>query len=148
MAIPKRRHEKATETAPTTDDGAAPAKKSRLDDDPKNDPKLPTNTKMPESYDFIEQVPSGYAKIVTWNVNSLAAACNKGFKKYLKAEDPDVICLQETKANQPMAMLIDKKWYPYQYWNCCKSGKKGYGENIYGIGIVVLQANLKELWAQ
>ena len=36
-------------------------------------------------------------KFVSWNVNGLRAVLNKGFLDYLRAEDPDVICLQESK---------------------------------------------------
>ncbi|KAJ2039418.1 hypothetical protein GGI08_008199 [Coemansia sp. S2] len=86
---------------------------------------LPTNKTMPTSYDFIAVKPDACYKLVSYNVNSLQAACKKGFKEYLNAEDPDVICLQETKANQPMAFLVSKKQYPFQYWHCSKT-KKGY----------------------
>ncbi|KAJ2700464.1 hypothetical protein H4218_001984 [Coemansia sp. IMI 209128] len=86
---------------------------------------LPTNKTMPTSYDFIAAKPEGCYKLASYNVNSLQAACKKGFKEYLSAEDPDVICLQETKANQPMAFLVSKKQYPFQYWHCSKT-KKGY----------------------
>ncbi|KAJ2833334.1 hypothetical protein GGI24_000887 [Coemansia furcata] len=86
---------------------------------------LPTNKTMPTNYDFIAAKPEGCYKLVSYNVNSLQAACKKGFKEYLNAEDPDVICLQETKANQPMAFLVSKKQYPFQYWHCSKT-KKGY----------------------
>ncbi|KAJ2746607.1 hypothetical protein GGI20_001187 [Coemansia sp. BCRC 34301] len=80
---------------------------------------------MPICYDFIAPKPDGCYKVVSYNVNSLNAACKKGFKEYLNAENPDVICLQETKANQPMSFLVSKKTYPFQYWHCSKT-KKGY----------------------
>ncbi|KAJ2001192.1 hypothetical protein H4R26_004257 [Coemansia thaxteri] len=80
---------------------------------------------MPKVYDFIAATPGNCYKLVSYNVNSLQAACKKGFKEYLSAENPDVICLQETKANQPMAFLVSKKQYPFQYWHCSKT-KKGY----------------------
>lgn len=87
--------------------------------------KIPNNKTMPEDYSFITKPPDNCYKLVSYNVNSLPAACKKGFKEYLAAEDPDVICLQETKVNQPMAFLVSKKTYPHQYWNCSKT-KKGY----------------------
>ena len=37
-------------------------------------------------------------KIISYNVNGIRAAVNKGFIEWLKAADPDVICLQEIKA--------------------------------------------------
>ena len=37
-------------------------------------------------------------KIITYNVNGLRAALSKGFTQWLEGEQPDVVCLQETKA--------------------------------------------------
>lgn len=37
-------------------------------------------------------------KIVSWNVNGIRAAAGKGFIEKVTAMDPDVLCLQETKA--------------------------------------------------
>jgi exodeoxyribonuclease-3 len=36
-------------------------------------------------------------KMITFNVNGLRASIGHGLMEYLKAENPDVICLQETK---------------------------------------------------
>ena len=38
--------------------------------------------------------------IISYNVNGIRAAINKGFVDWLKRESPDVICLQEIKANK------------------------------------------------
>ena len=43
-------------------------------------------------------------KLVSWNVNGLRSCLTKGFLEYVKNEDPDVICLQETKL-QPVFLL-------------------------------------------
>ena len=37
------------------------------------------------------------SKLVSWNVNGLRAALNKGFADFVASEKPDVLCLQETK---------------------------------------------------
>ena len=37
-------------------------------------------------------------KIITYNVNGIRAALRKDFDKWLKAANPDIVCLQETKA--------------------------------------------------
>lgn len=37
-------------------------------------------------------------KIISWNVNGIRAAAKKSFFKDLEMMDPDIICLQETKA--------------------------------------------------
>ena len=37
-------------------------------------------------------------KIISYNVNGIRAAINKGFIDWLVRENPDIICLQEIKA--------------------------------------------------
>ncbi|HRZ96591.1 MAG TPA: exodeoxyribonuclease III [Paludibacter sp.] len=37
-------------------------------------------------------------KIISYNVNGIRAALSKNFTEWLQAENPDVLCLQETKA--------------------------------------------------
>ena len=37
-------------------------------------------------------------KIITYNVNGLRSALSKGFTDWLAEELPDIVCLQETKA--------------------------------------------------
>lgn len=36
-------------------------------------------------------------RIYSWNVNGLRAVAKKGFLDFIKDEDPDIICIQETK---------------------------------------------------
>ncbi len=65
-------------------------------------------------------------KIVSYNVNGIRAALNKGFLDWLKLLNPDVICLQETKAHQSqldLALFADAG-YEYNYWFSAQ--KKGY----------------------
>ncbi|MBO5252397.1 MAG: exodeoxyribonuclease III [Clostridia bacterium] len=61
-------------------------------------------------------------KLVSWNVNGLRACMGKGFADFLKKEDPDVICLQETKMQREQADF-DFEGY-HEYWNSAE--KKGY----------------------
>lgn len=65
-------------------------------------------------------------KIASYNVNGIRAALNKGFLDWLKAANPDVICLQEIKAttDQLDLDLFEKAGYPYHYWFSAQ--KKGY----------------------
>ncbi|TPV34686.1 exodeoxyribonuclease III [Paucihalobacter ruber] len=65
-------------------------------------------------------------KIASYNVNGIRAALNKGFLDWLKAANPDVICLQEIKANKDQLdlELFEKAGYPYHYWFSAQ--KKGY----------------------
>ncbi len=64
-------------------------------------------------------------KIISYNVNGIRAAINKGFAQWLEQENPDVICIQETKA-QPEQ--IDSHLFSGLGYNCyCYSAqKKGY----------------------
>lgn len=39
-------------------------------------------------------------KIVTWNVNGIRAVYKKGFVEFIERENPDILCLQETKAHR------------------------------------------------
>ena len=38
-------------------------------------------------------------RVISWNVNGLRAVHKKGFLDWLSSEDPDILCLQETKAH-------------------------------------------------
>lgn len=63
-------------------------------------------------------------KIYCWNVNGIRAVIKKGeFQKFIKEHDPDILCLNETKAEQGQAE-IDLPQYE-EYWNSSKA-KKGY----------------------
>ena len=82
-------------------------------------------------------------KIISWNVNGIRAAINKGFYSSMSKVNPDIICLQETKAHKDQVNLtLDD--YPYKFWNSAQ--KKGYSgtaifskiepvKHIYDIGI-------------
>ena len=65
-------------------------------------------------------------KIVSYNVNGIRAALNKGFIDWLRAVDPDVLCLQEIKAMEEQLDLsvFENAGYKYSYWYSAK--KKGY----------------------
>jgi exodeoxyribonuclease III len=39
-------------------------------------------------------------KIISYNLNGIRAATRKGFVEWLSEEAPDVICIQETKAQE------------------------------------------------
>ena len=65
-------------------------------------------------------------KIISYNVNGIRAALNKGFIDWLKSANPDVICLQEIKAlkEQLDLNLFIEAGYTYNYWFSAQ--KKGY----------------------
>lgn len=62
-------------------------------------------------------------KLISWNVNGLRACMNKGFPDFVAAEQPDMLCLQETKM-QPGQAEIPLEGKYHTYWNAAE--KKGY----------------------
>jgi exodeoxyribonuclease-3 len=71
-------------------------------------------------------------RVLCWNVNGIRAVANKGFLEWLDREQPDILCLQETKArpDQLDKSLLEPTGY-YTYWNY-PDQKKGYsGVAIY-----------------
>lgn len=65
-------------------------------------------------------------KIISYNVNGIRAALKKGFIDWLEAANPDVICIQETKAHKEQLdlELFENAGYPFHYWFSAQ--KKGY----------------------
>jgi exodeoxyribonuclease-3 len=75
-------------------------------------------------------------RILSWNVNGIRAVEQKGFLQWFHAESPDMLCLQETKAepkqlSHELLNPVDADGTPYfAYWSSAK--KKGYsGTAIY-----------------
>lgn len=84
-------------------------------------------------------------KIITWNVNGLRAAMKKGAMAWIRAQDPDVICLQEIKSRpDQLAPDYQGQLSGYQtFWNPAE--RPGYSgvatftrenplESIFGLG--------------
>ena len=42
-------------------------------------------------------------KLISWNVNGLRACMGKGFLEFVAEQQPDMLCLQETKMQQGQA---------------------------------------------
>ena len=64
-------------------------------------------------------------KIISYNVNGIRAALNKGFVQWLKAANPDMVCLQEVKANPDQVECDVFEELGYQiFWMAAE--KKGY----------------------
>ena len=84
-------------------------------------------------------------KIISYNVNGIRAALNKGFAKWLKEANPDVVCLQETKAvsSQVDTSIFENLGYQHHWHSAQKKGYSGVAiltkENVLnitkGIGI-------------
>lgn len=66
-------------------------------------------------------------RIITANVNGIRAAEKKGFFRWLKKQDADVICIQETKAQEHQLEAEDfyPPGYHCQYFDAQKKGYSG-----------------------
>jgi exodeoxyribonuclease-3 len=84
-------------------------------------------------------------RIYSWNVNGIRAIQKKGFAEWVRDEQPDILCLQETKihASQLDGLNLDLEGY-HAYFSCGE--RKGYSgvatytkeeplSVAYGIGI-------------
>lgn len=65
-------------------------------------------------------------KIISYNVNGIRAAMRKGFTDWLQVANPDIVCIQETKARKEQVDVtaIEAAGYPFHYWYSAE--KKGY----------------------
>ncbi|MDR1908884.1 MAG: exodeoxyribonuclease III [Spirochaetaceae bacterium] len=69
-------------------------------------------------------------RIVSWNVNGIRAVEKRGFSQWVREDSPDVLCLQETKAEpgqlpEELRGLRDSEGEVYRdYWASAK--KRGY----------------------
>jgi exodeoxyribonuclease-3 len=70
-------------------------------------------------------------KIISWNINGIRAVYRKNFFKWMKKTNPDILCLQEIKAQKEQIPeeLIKPEGY-YSYFNFAE--RKGYsGTAVY-----------------
>lgn len=68
-------------------------------------------------------MPTKSLTLISWNVNGIRAVVRKGaLQTFIEEHQPDILCLQETKAAQGQAE-IDLPDYE-EYWNSAE--KKGY----------------------
>ena len=70
-------------------------------------------------------------RILSWNVNGIRAVYKKGFVEWIRSVDPDILCIQETKAREEQLPEDLKNIDDYQSYFCWGE-KKGYsGTAIY-----------------
>lgn len=84
-------------------------------------------------------------KVLSYNVNGIRAALKKGFADWLQAADPDVLCVQETKALQEQVDtgVFEDLGYHHYWFSAQKKGysgvailtKKEPNKVVYGSGI-------------
>lgn len=70
-------------------------------------------------------------RIFSWNVNGIRAAQKKGFAEWLERTQPDILCIQEVRAELDQIPEGLREPEGYQaFWNPCRR-KKGYS----GVGV-------------
>ncbi len=84
-------------------------------------------------------------RIISYNVNGIRAALRKGFVDWLKTNDFDIVCLQETKAHkqQVPVELFEELGYHHHWFSAQKRGyssvatfsKQPPDQVLYGCGI-------------
>lgn len=93
--------------------------------------------------------------LMSWNVNGLRAALNKGILAFVRKAAPDVLCLQEIRA-RPEQVQLELEGY-HQYWNPAE--KRGYAGTLtlsrseplavtYGLGIALHDAEGRVITAE
>lgn len=65
-------------------------------------------------------------KIISYNVNGIRAAMQKGFNDWLKSTSTDILCLQEIKAEEHQIDIQSLKELGYEYIFTHSAQKKGY----------------------
>ena len=69
-------------------------------------------------------------KLISWNVNGIRAVHKKGFLEWFQEEQPDLLCLQETKAHESQLPTALKQVEGYSSWFTTPE-RKGYS----GVGL-------------
>ncbi|KAN0004553.1 hypothetical protein ACTFIZ_010705 [Dictyostelium cf. discoideum] len=74
------------------------------------------------------KVEENQMKVISWNVAGFKSVLSKGFTEYVEKENPDVLCLQETKIS-PSDIKKDQmpKGYEYHFIAADKKGHHGTG---------------------
>ena len=65
-------------------------------------------------------------KIISWNVNGIRAIIKKDFLNDIKEINPDIICLQETKAGEEDALKALEVMEGYHLHVNSSKARKGY----------------------
>jgi exodeoxyribonuclease-3 len=71
--------------------------------------------------------------ILSWNVAGIRAVFSKDNLDWVNTSEYDVLCFQETKAEEAQVTAIIKKFdsFPYKYWNATKKRKGLHGTSIW-----------------
>lgn len=64
-------------------------------------------------------------KLISWNVNGIRACQKKGFLDFIDNQKPDILCIQETKADkEQLEPILHKPFGLNSFWS--SAVKKGY----------------------
>ena len=83
------------------------------------------------------------SKIISWNVNGIRAIIKKDFLRDINEIDPDIICLQETKAGDEDALKALSILEGYEFHVNSSKARKGYS----GTAILTKQMMLQKISA-
>lgn len=87
-------------------------------------------TRIPKSLGILrEHLPLFPMRIITYNVNGIRAAMNKGFADWAKSSKADIICVQEIKAKEDQidTEALKKAGYDAYFFPAEKPGYSGVG---------------------
>lgn len=92
------------------------SKKQKIEEAVKVDSANPAAAPVETDFTKPEKKP-GQLKIISWNVAGFQAVLKKGFKAYVDKEDPDILCLQETKVgeNEGVTECLSDKYHKAFY---------------------------------
>jgi len=65
-------------------------------------------------------------RLISWNVNGFRAVYKKGFMEWMHRERPDILCLQETKAEEVQIQKELRDVEGYHWYFCSSQKRKGY----------------------
>ncbi len=67
----------------------------------------------------------GTIRLLSWNVNGIRAVYKKNFMEWLEKDQPDILCLQETKAQDDQIPEPIRKAEGYEFYHAAAE-RKGY----------------------
>ncbi|XP_026081668.1 DNA-(apurinic or apyrimidinic site) lyase-like isoform X2 [Carassius auratus] len=123
LSMPKRAKKNEEAVEGETGNGAEPAKKEKKG----KEPEAPILYEDPPDKTSSKDGRASNMKITSWNVDGLRAWVKKKGLDWVRKEDPDVLCLQETKCAEKAlpSEITDMPEYPHKYWAGSEE-KEGY----------------------
>src|SRR5690606_5692800 len=91
----------------------------------------------PGAAEISAKLPAGqgdgpHVRIISFNANGIRSAASKGFFDWLPGQDADIVCIQETKAQEHQLAAPDLRPAGYQAFFRDATTRKGYsGVAIY-----------------